>query len=203
MKFFAFLALVGSASAIRLQAPVSHVHAKAPKVYSMIQTMELPHESEIEQWVHEELERDGSITKKEIKKALGQWEDATGKKVTKEEWKLISEMFDVIDLDGDDKVTGQELQCVFDGENCPEQVKLPELTPEMEKTVEEILTEAFADGKMTKKELKQGLKKFEEAHGKIPSDIKDVIWAMFDLLDANGDKVVTIEEVEAAMKQYS
>ena len=73
----------------------------------------------------------------------------------------------------------------------------------MEATIEEILTEAFADGKMTKKELKQGLKKFEEAHGKIPSDIKDVIWAMFDLLDANGDKVVTIEEVEAAMKQYS
>lgn len=70
MKFFAFLALVGSASAIRLHNPLSHTHAKAPQVYSMLQTMELPHESEIEQWVHEELERDGSITKKEIKKAL-------------------------------------------------------------------------------------------------------------------------------------
>ena len=202
MKFFAFLSLAGSASAIRIQAPVSHAHVKAPQVYSMLQTMELPHESDIEDWVHDELERDGSITKQEIREALNHWEDATGKKVTKEEWNLISEMFDVIDLNDDEKVTEEELECVFDGKNCPAQAQLPEITEEMEETIEELLNEAFADGKMTKKELKEGLKKFEEAHGEIPSDIKDVIWALFDLLDANGDKVVTVEEVEAAMKQY-
>lgn len=201
MKFFAFIALVGSAAAIRLQAHTPHT--SAPKVYNMLQTMELPHESEIEEWVHAELERDGSITKKEIKEALKQWEEATGKKVTKDEWKMISEVFDVIDLDGDKKVTAQELECVFDGKNCPAEHSLPEITPEMEATIQELLEEGFADGKLTKKELKAGIKEFEERHGKIPKDIKDVIWALFDLLDANGDKEVTVEEVEAAMKQYS
>ena len=134
MKFFAYVALVGSAAAVRLTHYKSLAHTHRAPTEALAQLMELPSNEEVEEWVKAELEKDGSITLDEIKTGLEKWEAATGKKVTEDEAEAIELGFDMLDLDDDGHVTGAELQCVFEKKNCPPddgKIDAHEITPEM------------------------------------------------------------------------
>ena len=53
----------------------------------------------MEEWVLNELQNDGSITWKEINKALKAWEKETGQEVSKDARKLIKAFFRYADID--------------------------------------------------------------------------------------------------------
>ena len=210
MKFFALAALLGSAASMKLtdMHHVNHLN-KAPAAATLAQIrskmMEVPSFDDVEKWVKQEIKKDGSITQEEVKEALEKWEEETGKTIEEEEWDLIEASFGLMDLNDDGKVTKKELKCVFDGKKCPEDdglLDLHELTEEQWAEVHQMLVEGFEDGELTLKECKKGMKKFEKKHGKVSPDSKAVLLALFHLLDANGDKKVTLAELEAAADKY-
>ena len=209
MKFFAYLALVGSAAALRLtqhQRPslVEMSHQQTNIRHVLANLKDLPDKETAEKWIKSELEKDGSITKDEAKAALEGWEKETGNKISKEEWDMLEDGFEVMDLDDDGKITEAEIECIMgDKDKCPKDVSVPHITEEQWKDIEEYITEAFEDGKLTWKECKKGMKLFEEKYGKVDKEIKDFLKSMFKVADANGDKAVTLEELEAFAAKYS
>ena len=86
MKFFALVALLGSAASIKL-TNIHHVNhlKKAPVAATLAQIKsritEVPSYEEVEEWVKSEIEKDGSITQAEVKEALEHWEESTGKTI--------------------------------------------------------------------------------------------------------------------------
>ena len=210
MKFFALVALLGSAASIKL-TNIHHVHhlKKAPVAATLAQIKsritEVPSYEEVEEWVKSEIEKDGSITQAEVKEALEHWEESTGKTIEQKEWDLIEASFGLMDLNDDGKVTGKELECVFEGENCPTDdglLDLHELSEEQWAEVEQMLHEGFADGELTLQEAKAGMAQFEAKHGEVSADSKAVLLALFHLLDADGNGSVTVAELEAAAAKY-
>ena len=73
----------------------------------------------------------------------------------------------------------------MDGKGCPkpeagDTLKLHEINEDQWKEIEKYLTEALGDGKLTKKEVKDGLKAFEEAYKvKIDKEVKKFFKEMF------------------------
>ena len=59
----------------------------------------------MEEWVLNELQNDGSITWKEINKALKAWEKETGQEVSKDARKLIKAFFRYADIDDNQEAT--------------------------------------------------------------------------------------------------
>ena len=117
MKFFAYLALVGSAFASKINqkhVTIHHAPIKATLLGVKNRVMELPQQEDVDRWVKAQLEDDGSITIDEIHLALANWEQATGKMVTDKEWALIERAFAMMDLNDDGHVTEDELKCVVE-----------------------------------------------------------------------------------------
>ena len=150
MKFAAYLALVGSASAITLhKAPVSHswAHKKAPVMKTLMQVKELPEWKEVEEWVKAEFKKDGAITVSEVHDALSAWEKETGKTISDNEWQMVESSFAYADLNNDMQVTEAEMHCVMTGEGCPEHddgvLQAHELTEEQGKWLEKAIEAEF------------------------------------------------------------
>merc|ERR1711988_800295 len=117
MKFFAFVALLGSAAAIKL----TH---QAPKVpHSMVKThvkhkwenLTDEQEAEVEAWVTEQLTTgDGKITKEEAHDALVAFGEAHGfEPIPDEAWEELEAMFDAVDTNGDGAIDLAELEAVM------------------------------------------------------------------------------------------
>ena len=177
------------------QSNIRHVLAKLK---------DLPPKDDVEKWVKAEMEKDGSITKKEAKAALKGWESESGNKITDDEWDMVEDGFEILDLDDDGKVTEAELECILgDKSKCPADVNVPHITKEQWKDIEEYIEAAMSDGKLTWKECKKGMKLFEEKHGKVPKEIKDFLKSMFEVADLNGDKALTLEEMQAFGEKYA
>merc|ERR1712048_1128289 len=76
--------------------------------------VQLPTEEEVRAWIHEELAKDGDITKKEAADAVKAWANSQGVVVPKEVWKALEASFDAVDANGDGKLTAEELEAAFE-----------------------------------------------------------------------------------------
>jgi len=114
----------------------------------------------------------------------------------------------MVDLNDDGKLTVAEVECVMNGKGCPkpeegDTLKLHEINEDQWKEIEKFLGEALGDGKITKKEVRDGLKEFEKAYKvKIDKDVKKFIKEMFELADADNNGEVSIAELEAMAEKY-
>merc|ERR1711937_7746 len=117
MKFFAFVALLGSAAAIKLthQAPhshkLAHSHIKA-HMKTKWENLTDEQEQEIEDWVVEELTTgEGTITKEEAHDAIVAFGEKHGfPPLPEEAWEELEAMFDEADLNGDGAIDLAELE---------------------------------------------------------------------------------------------
>merc|ERR1711879_265476 len=109
MKFFAFVALLGSAAAIKLtHQPVHHLaHSK-----TKWDNLTAAQEQEIEDWVVSELtEGEGTITKEEAHDAIVAFGEKHGFPPLPEEvWTELEAMFDKADLNDDGAIDLAELE---------------------------------------------------------------------------------------------
>ena len=116
----------------------------------------------------------------------------------------------MVDLNDDGKLTGPEIDCVINENKkaCPkpeegDTLKLQDINEEQWKEIEKYLEEALGDGKITKKELRDGLKAFEKAYKvKVDKEVKKFVKEMFELADADNNGEVTIAEIEAMSEKY-
>ena len=117
---------------------------------------------------------------------------------------MLNDGFEVMDLDDNGKVTEAEIECVMGNKSkCPTDVSIPHITTEQWADIEEYIEKAMEDGKLTWKECKKGMKLFEEKYGKVDKEIKKFLKSMFKAADANDDKALTLEEIEAFAAKYS
>ena len=131
MKFFALVALLGTAASMRLgningahlvkaakSAKVNHVFAKKRAQKLMKQKWEHltdEQEQEIEDWVVEELTTgEGTITKEEAHDAIVAFGEKHGlPPVPEEAWEELEAMFDEADLNGDGAIDLAELEAAL------------------------------------------------------------------------------------------
>merc|ERR1711988_857985 len=112
MKFFAFVALLGSAAAIKLtHQPVHHSLAHA-HTKTKWENLTDEQEQEIEDWVVEELTTgEGTITKQEAHDAIVAFGEKHGfPPLPEEAWTELEAMFDEADLNGDGAIDLAELE---------------------------------------------------------------------------------------------
>merc|ERR1711907_472117 len=117
MKFFAFVALLGSAAAIKLTHQAPHTHKLAhSQIKAHMKTkwenLTDEQEQEIEDWVVEELTTgEGTITKEEAHDAIVAFGEKHGfPPLPEEAWKELEAMFDEADLNGDGQIDLAELE---------------------------------------------------------------------------------------------
>lgn len=116
----------------------------------------------------------------------------------------------MVDLNDDGKLTGPEIDCVINENKkaCPkpeegDTLKFHDINEEQWEEIMKYLVEAFGDGKLTKKEVRDGLKAFETAYKvKVDKEVKKFFKEMFALADVNNDGEVSIAELEAMEKKY-
>merc|ERR1719502_799746 len=94
-------------------------HKQLLELKAALNVMELPEWKDAEKEMEAELERDGSITKAELKHGLEEWEKETGKTITDDEWALVEAGFNYADVNGDGKADKKEWQCIVKGGPCP------------------------------------------------------------------------------------
>ena len=93
----------------------------------------------------------------------------------------------MVDLNDDGKLTGPEIDCVINEKKkaCPkpeegDTLKLHDINEEQQKEIENYLVECLGDGKITKKELRDGLKAFEKAYKvKVDKEVIKFVKEMF------------------------
>ena len=115
MRFFAFVALLGSAAAVRLSHQpthtLAHSHLKS-FAKSKWENLTDEQEQEIEDWVVSELTTgEGTITKQEAHDAIVAFGEKHGfPPLPKEAWVELEAMFDEADANGDGQIDLDELK---------------------------------------------------------------------------------------------
>ena len=109
MRFTALIALVASVSAIKLQ----HKPKAAQFVSLTLKWDQCPtpaQEKEVHDWIKEELEKDGSITKEEGHAELIDFAARHDLEVNKQVLEVAEKIFDTVDVNADGKLTKKELE---------------------------------------------------------------------------------------------
>ena len=119
MRFFAFVALLGSAAAIKLTHQAPHSLARShTKTFMKTKWENLTdeQEQEIEDWVVEELTTgEGTITKEEAHDAIVAFGEKHGfPPLPEEAWEEFEAMFDEVDLNGDGQIDLEELKAAME-----------------------------------------------------------------------------------------
>merc|ERR1711988_1622802 len=130
MKFFALVALLGSAAALRLnhingaQLVKAVKHQRVENAFAKRRAQKLmkakwenlteAQEKEIEDWVTSELTTgDGTITKKEAHDAIVAFGEKHGfEPLDEAAWKELEDMFDHVDADGNGEIDLGELEAL-------------------------------------------------------------------------------------------
>lgn len=198
MRFFAILALVCGASALKLhQAHPALLQVKnAPSMYLKLREEEQCVWAELEAWAHGELKDGGTITKKEAYDAINGYAKKHGVDIPDAVWKELEDIFDAIDTNGDGELCAKEVKAAMDAhaedwENVT--------YPTEEEIVAWVEAELAKDGDITKKEAADAIQAWAKSQGvTIPKEVWDVLEAAFDAVDANGDGRLTHDELVAA-----
>lgn len=175
MKFFAYIALVATASAVQLhfnqeEETFLDVEALADQAYTP---------SEV--WKHFDKNGDGEWSRKEARTAYKEIHEHFGHKLEKGWKKDFSEMFTAIDEDKSGKISAMEMFIYVASQ-----------------------IDANNDGKWTFKEIKQSIKALAEfTGGKLKKDWKDMVKHVFDQIDTDGNGYVDQNEGMAAAKMMS
>ena len=108
MKFFALIALVGSAAALRLSH--NHVNTLAHQ-QTKWENLTKAQEKEIEDWVVSELTTgDKTITKAEAEAAIKAFGESHGfEPLPKKAWEELEKMFDAADTNNDGQIDLDEM----------------------------------------------------------------------------------------------
>ena len=119
MRFFAILALVCGASAMKLHQHTSPMLLKmkaAPSLHNLVRTKkEDPCVwNQIEAWAHSELKDGGTITKQEAHDALSALAKKHGIEIPDEVWDALEGIFDAIDTNGDGELDAAEVKAAID-----------------------------------------------------------------------------------------
>merc|ERR1711907_767718 len=121
MKFFAFVALLGSAAAIKLTHQAPHTHKLAhSQIKAHMKTkwenLTDEQEQEIEDWVVEELTTgEETITKQEAHDAIVAFGEKHGfEPLSEEDWEELEEIFDYVDSNGDGEIDLEELMAAME-----------------------------------------------------------------------------------------
>ena len=175
---------------------------------------------EIVEWVISELSG-GTITKDEAHDALSAFLDKHGyPQPTPEEWEMLEAVFDYIDKSGDGHIDLHEFVMAM-AQHGDEMIqlrktskqfvqttlrsKLPcKLTPEQEKEVFEWVVSELGGGTITKDEAHDALSGFLDKHG-FPQPTPEewqMLEALFDHVDKNGDGELDLHEVASAVMNH-
>merc|ERR1711907_659228 len=129
MKFFALVALLGTAASMRLkhQQPPARQGCAHHQVHNMFakkraqklikakwEDLSPEQEAEVEAWVTEQLTTgEGTITKEEAHDALVAFGEKHGfSPISEETWEQLEAMFDEVDTNGDGEIDLEELSAL-------------------------------------------------------------------------------------------
>lgn len=162
-----------------------------------------PTENEIIAWVEGELEKDGDITWKEIKKAMKDWAKSQNYEIPKEIWKAMKQGFNMIDADKDGKVVREELEAVFGNhEHSDHHTDHGDHHQNEGPSEEEVKAYLYglidANGHFTLEEILDAADKWaaDNGLGGVPDEVKEDITKHFNQADKNGDGKVDREELD-------
>ena len=176
MRFFAILALVCGASAMKLTQHTSPMLLKmkaAPSLHSLVRTKEDECIwNEVEEWVHSQLEDGGTITKKEAHDALTALAKKHGIEIPDAVWEQLEAVFDAIDTDGNGELDAGEVKAAIDhvvkDKEDHGEVKLP-TKEEVEAWVQ---AELAKDGSISKAEAAEAISEWADSQGvTIPKEV--------------------------------
>ena len=176
-------------------------------------------EMEIIEWVIAEL-GGGTITKQEAHDALVAFLDKHGyPQPSAEEWKMLEDMFDAADQNGDGEIDLKEFAMACHGPPSQEMVQIkkhglkfiqtkmksmtksPAITEEQALELLEWVLDELSGGTITKQEAHDALSGFLKKHG-YPQPTPEewqMLEAMFDEVDKNGDGEIDLKEFVGAM----
>ena len=122
MRFFALVALLGSAAAIKLQqkpvpqvAQIPHFSLSKIEARTKWENLTPEQEKEIEEWVTNELTTgEKTITKQEAHDAIVAFGEKHGfPPIPEEVWAELDKMFDAVDTNDDGAIDLEELQAAL------------------------------------------------------------------------------------------
>lgn len=126
---------------------------------------------------------------------------------------MVNDGFDYVDANGDGHVTEKEInkalkkhggkKGIKDVRRKYIQTKMPELTDEQIKDIENFLEAAFADGVFTWEEAVEGVNQWEAKYGPLPKGAKKALKEVFEAADTDNSGGITVEEAEAFLEKHA
>ena len=197
MKFFAYVALVATTSAISL------------KNFAALSALEDKHVSEVTEAEWHELgsaiysETDGgeTMTFKELVGVVKKWAEKHEVEPFKGWKKMLRMVFDHVDADHSGDVTREEMDKAIAEHEGEDMLQTKSKGPE-EDFEKAIRAELDHDGSVELGELYEIIEKIADKYDyTLPKGWKKHVKAVFDHVDANGDGKVTGPEIEKAMEE--
>lgn len=104
----AYAALILGASALKMES----------KSAAKVQATYLPSWDKMEAWLEKEVDRDGSVEWHEVEDKLNEWAEDRDEEVEGHEMDYMEAAFHYFDINGDEHVTHDELECAMDRQGC-------------------------------------------------------------------------------------